>query len=202
MSKRRPSQSTFAALTLQTARQMERAFDRFRAGKIDLAALRDRLHSVLANGHARAGYFGRWRAGDESPFDEHDREFGSHAADEEEHWLGPFMEDVRAGKFGATSDALNMAAVMRRANAYARKLRGSANFAWAATLDDDTDLYWTLDGLEVEHCNDCPHYEASSPFKPHTRPTDPGACETECLFECLCFWRTEDGRTGFKAVAL
>lgn len=199
MTRRKATQAAFSALVLAVLARMNRQFDRYGAGRIHLEDLHSNLRDVLANGHARAAYLGRSRAGDTSPFDEDDRAFGGHVADGEQAWLEPFMEDVRAGRYG--TEELDLEAISRRSAFYALKLRGTALEAWALTMDPETLIYWRTND-ESLHCETCPYLEAHGPYKASDMPTYPAAGSTDCLTECNCDLETQDGQKAFQAVRL
>lgn len=198
--RRRATQATFTALLLLVLRRMDAAFERFARNEIKLEILHSKLHNILERGHARAAYLGRMRAGDTSPFDEADREYGAHVATTEETWLDPFVQDIRAGKYGA--EEFDTEALSVRAVFYVLKLRATANEAFASTLADDTMIYWRLGGDEGHHCGDCPHFAEQSPYRASELPAYPSDGTTECVTLCNCFLETENGVNGFQSVVL
>ena len=148
------------------------------------------LYELLTRYHTVAVYEGRKRAGDRTPPEADDRRFAEQVMRNEDLFIAGFLEDLDTGKY----DGLGVQPIMRRAQYYLKRVMGTANEAWA--LSTPGGIWWVLGGDEG-HCPDCPRLAAGSPYTALTLPTYPRACETDCLFNCKCYLRAEDGSRSF-----
>jgi hypothetical protein len=148
------------------------------------------LFELLTKYHTVAVYEGRKRAGDRTPPEDDDRRFAETVMRSEDPFIAEFQADLDAGKY----DDRGVQPIMRRAQYYLKRVMGTANEAWALTTPGG--IWWVMGGAE-DHCPDCPRLAAQSPYTALTLPTYPRACETQCLFNCKCFLRAEDGSHSF-----
>lgn len=153
------------------------------------------MFEALADGHADAIAFGRHRAGDKKPKNQDDLFLARGKADNENHWLKKFEQDINDGKYTNEDGTLNGRRIKWRASLYSKKLRGSANEAFVNSSDPDDLFEWHLS--PAEHCPDCLDFAKYSPYYPIELPSYPGDGDTACLVNCKCFLvRKRDGKQG------
>jgi hypothetical protein len=170
-------------------------------GKTDTTAFGAAMLKTLASSHATAGYLGRTLAGSLAPFGKSDVQFGELVTQTQSPFVRQFVQDLDAKKYTDAEAAegepsLLSPRIYRRASLYARRLRGTANEAWLLALPQDTLIHWRIGGNE-NHCDDCPELEADGPYRAQDIPTVPGAGDTECMVNCLCYLETDTGEQGF-----
>ena len=151
---------------------------------------------TLTGGHSRAAFLGRTKAGNDVPYGEFDQTFGTLVAEEEAIYADKFIDDILAGKYTREDGTINVEAIEARADFYEVRLRGTANEAWANTLDPEDLVYWLL-GNNENHCGTCEDLNNNSPYRPADLPVHPGDNATECSLGCDCTLRSESGKTGF-----
>jgi hypothetical protein len=165
------------------------------AGHIASEAAADDGFTALSDAHARAAYLGRNLAGSTEPFGDYDTAFGQLIAEEQAQYFEKFVEDVSSGRYTGEDGELDIDAIERRAELYERRLRGSANEAWANTLPDGELIVWETHASET--CATCETLANDSPWQPLELPTYPGSGETDCSIGCKCSIKTESGQEGF-----
>jgi hypothetical protein len=151
---------------------------------------------ALIEGHSRGAYLGRTMAGNDVPYGEYDTAFGSLVGEEEAIYLEGFLDDINSGKYTNADGTIDVEAIEARAELYEGRLRGTANEAFANTLDPDDLVYWEY-GNTVNHCGTCTDLHDNSPYKPSEIPVYPGENACECSIGCGCGLRTESGKAGF-----
>jgi hypothetical protein len=161
----------------------------------------NRVLATLANFHGQAAYIGRQKAGVLAPYGESDSLFGQLVAAGQSKFLGRFFDAIANAdpRYVNEDGSLNSAAIERRSGWYGLRTWGTANEAWTRSLHPATVIEWVLGGNE-DHCETCPRLAAGGPYTPYTLPTYPRAGDTDCLMNCLCHLRTEDGRTSFMPI--
>lgn len=190
-----PTDADFRRLIHRTDRELRGLARDLAERRISVPEWGGRMLGTLAEAHARAGFHGRQRAGDRAPFDTDDTRFGNLAAQEEQHFLHSFEQDLLAGRYRTEAGDLDVEAVTRRGEAYLRGLYATANEAMAWT--DGGRIWWRL-GPTDQNCVDCVELAEHSPYTPARLPTVPGAAKTICNVGCACFLETESGLTGFR----
>jgi hypothetical protein len=160
-------------------------------GQISPQEWADRFDSILLEGHTQAWRLGRQRSGDGSPQTLDDYLHGLSAKDQEADWLESFMEKIDAGGFTDENGVLRTGPIMSRSRLYVGKMRGTANEAFVELSPDSSEWWWIL-GVE-DHCDDCPFIAGESPFTKDANIGYPGDGGTECLGNCGCHIRRDDG---------
>lgn len=188
------SQARLDALIRETRREAQSLAEQVAAGSLSPRAFGDRLIATLEDAHTAAIVIGRQHAGDRAPVEADDRRFGEEVASGEAEFLAGFVSDLQAGRYEGD------AGVVQRALLYADRVSGSANEAFALTLDPAEVFTWHL-GAGEPHCEDCPDLAAGGPYTADTLPTYPRAGGTACLSRCTCHLSTESGREAFQATA-
>ena len=152
----------------------------------------------LADLHGRAARIGRVYAGIGLPkMGSLDSLMGNIAVADEGEFLSAFLGEIKDGKYNmpgpeaASPTVLNDKKISKRAQLYAKKLRGTANEAWMLIQPENARVNWRTNP-RLEHCHasagllGCVDIERGNPWTPKTVPTVPGGCETTCLFNCGC----------------
>lgn len=146
--------------------------------------------AAIRTGHQMAYYAGRTYGGDTSPMGAEDVAEGDAAAATQLPYVEQFIADAAGGTFRVEDEAGTIAtdaeAIRRRAWLYGRRLLGTANLAWVATLADDDLIHWKLGNTE-DHCTQCPALAAASPYTRATLNSLPGDGSTDCLSNCKCY---------------
>lgn len=154
------------------------------------------LQQILLRGHAMAGYLGRRRAGDMAPYDQDDTEFGRMIAAEQQQFSTKFTQDLADGRYDGEDGRPMALPILRRAEMYVHRMRGSANEAFVLASDPRRDLFWWRLG-DTDTCPDCPRIAAGSPYDGRNLPPPPGTAATACRTNCACHIERGDGVTGF-----
>lgn len=156
----------------------------------------DRFHAILLEGHANANMMGRNLAGDMMGRTGLDDLVGRGRADLESTWMQPFIEDIVSGRYDDEDGVMSEDAVRNRSQMYAGKMRATTSKAWVDTGPPDILYQWVL--VAENHCDDCPRIAAISPFTVDTLFTHPGDGDTQCLTNCQCYLRRDDGVEMFR----
>lgn len=174
---------------------------RLAAGSLDVEKWRRSFSKIIQDGHTGAHAFGRARGGVTGHVGELDRLVGREMLDTESEWLDEFAADLEDGeKYGEPGTEEFLAKRVRwRMRLYAGKMRGTANRAFVEAAADEDIFTWVL-GATEKHCSDCPVF-AGRTYTKFTIPTYPGAGDTPCLGNCLCYLvRKRGNRPGFQRV--
>lgn len=193
---RRPSQGSFNAMMRARQRELDDLCMRLAKGEISIREWADDFDSVLLNGHTQAWAMGRQRGGDLRPLSPSDQLVGIAAKDQEAVYLHGFMQDIQNGRYTDDEGLLKVGHIKQRASLYVGKIRGTASEAWANASPADMTMNWVM--LAMEHCTDCPRMAALSPWDPQDLWAYPGSGDTECLGNCKCILRREDGEESFR----
>lgn len=154
----------------------------------------ERMTDFLERAHTHATYLGRYRAGDTAPTDVDDRAFAAQVVRGEDAFLARFEDALRDGRYTDEDGNLKTEAILARAGLYLRRVRGTANEAWA--LATPGEIAWEIDPA-AENCEDCLRYAEGSPYTWETLPTYPRAGRSVCLTGCKCILVAEDGQKSF-----
>jgi hypothetical protein len=166
---------------------------RYVAGIVDDSGFADEARRVLIRGHAQAGYLGRRRAGDHAPYDQDDTEFGRMIAEEQQEFLQGFVEDLSTGRYDGEDGRPMAEPILRRAQLYVERMRGSANEAFR--LASWEPMSWRLGASD--HCADCLGLAAGSPYEDGELRQVPRDASTLCQLNCACELARSDGVTAF-----
>ena len=180
-------------------RAMMQAFDLYKAGKIDLDGLKERLSDSIYDGH-RAQYGLGLQTGGATPTAEQIDNFARTTTDVEQEFLLGFMQDVADGRYDGEDGALDLDGALRqRVGLYGLKSSSSASAGFVTAGAEDDEYGWLL-GI-AEHCPDCIYIASLSPFDGSTIFTNPREGGTVCLGNCKCRWvRLSDGLSPFGPV--
>jgi hypothetical protein len=175
---------------------MKALAERVMAGDLDAQGFADAAYDVLADEHSRAWYLGRVRAGSKIPMSDADLQAGRIAADIDSEYLARWRDDILNGRY-FDGEEWNQGAMLTRANAYALKLRGTANESFVTDPESAPFSFnWKLGNSE--HCQDCIDFASLSPWQADELPSFPGDCSTVCKMGCNCTLIRSDGRQGFE----
>ena len=193
---RPPSQGDFNRMLRLRQRELEAITKRLASGEIDIREWGDQFDSILLNGHTQAWMMGRQRAGHLLDLGFDDQMAGIALKDTESEYLHGFMLDILNGRYTDENGKLKIGAINSRSSLYVGKMRGSANESWTNYGPDDQKLSWVM--LALEHCHDCPRLASLSPWDKTDLWAYPGSGDTECLGNCKCILRREDGSESFR----
>lgn len=174
---------------------MKGLVSRVKSGELTSQAFADEAYLLIEEAHAKAWYLGRKRGGIADEFGDGDLAAGTVAADIDSFYLGNWRDDFDNGRyFDGEEWSDNLLDI--RADAYARKIRGTANESFVTASEGlDVDFEWRLGS--TEHCQDCLGYASLNPWLPDELPSFPGDCSTDCKHNCSCTLRRSDGVVGF-----
>jgi hypothetical protein len=153
------------------------------------------VRQILLRGHAMAGYLGRRRAGDMAPYDQDDTTFGQMLTAEQQPFLDGFVADLAGDRYEGEDGRPMALPILRRAEMYVDRMRGSANEAFVLASSPRDLLYWRLGGAE-HHCDGCPAIAAGNPYNASTLPAFPADASQPCRTNCRCHLERGDGVTS------
>lgn len=197
---RRPSQASFNAMLRARQADFDALIDQLAKGELTPREWADAFDEVLLNGHTQAWMMGRQRAGNLDPFRLSDEMAGLIHKDAEAGWLHMFMNDIMSGRYTDDEGNLRTGPIRSRANLYVGKMRGTAGEAWANNAPQDQRVKWILLAVE-DHCLDCPEMARlteETEFLPGQLWAYPGSGQTQCLGNCKCVLRLENGAESFR----
>lgn len=199
-----PSQADYERMVRQRRREFHAATRRMIDGALSLDDWFDSCDAILLEGHTSAWQMGRNLAGDLED-DINDLLRGMAARDEESYYLRGFLDALKRRDpryWDEELEAWRADAIAARQDMYLGKMRGTANRAFVDHTPADLDeFYWRMAAIE-DHCSECPELESLSPFASDTLFTVPGASDTPCRYNCLCYLERVDGRQGFARLEL
>jgi hypothetical protein len=187
----------FLLLSQDTQHTLTSRIQDYLHGSLTYFALTDALTAALMDAHAHAAYLGRRLAGNRQTFGVYDAQFSQVVMLGQSPYLQRLVTDVVTGKYTPDADGTLPGDLTSRIGMYVKRLRGTANHAWALSLPADTLIYWRLGSTE-QHCTGCPPLAEGSPYTNATLPTVPCNGDTPCLTSCDCFLETETGERGFE----
>lgn len=191
-----PSQSDFNRMLGKRQKELEKLIKRLAAGEIDVREWGDEFDKVLLEGHTQAWMMGRQRAGHLLGLGFDDTLNGVAIKDQEAEYLHGFMLDLINGRYDDEEGKLKVHLVNQRASLYVGRMRGTASESWVDYGPDDQKIQWVM--LALEHCNDCPRMAALSPWDKTDLWAFPGDGSTQCIGNCKCVLRREDGSESFR----
>jgi hypothetical protein len=197
MTRTRPTQLDLDQMLDGKRGEVKDAVFRHVAGLLPPEEFGRELRQILLRGHAMAGYLGRRRAGDMAPYDQDDTTFGQMLTAEQQPFLDGFVADLDADRYEGEDGRPMALPILRRAEMYVDRMRGSANEAFVLA-SGPTALYWWRLG-DAEACPDCPRMEAGNPWNAGTLAGRfPASGWSACGVNCRCsLWR-DDGVSGFR----
>jgi|GEM_PF-2205481 len=160
-------------------------------GQVGITGFAQNVVEALEPLHTQAATLGRVRAtlsGDTKVASAADIELGIKSAKSQLIYLEKLAGDIQGG--------LSEAQIRQRVEGFARRLVGTANQAWANSLEKDDELDW-VDTEDESECGDCEELASNSPYTPETIPTLPGLCQTQCRKNCRCYVVAKSGSTSF-----
>jgi hypothetical protein len=199
-----PTNADFAEMILARRRDLHGATRRLVQGAINLDDWFDLFEATLLEGHTASWQMGRHLAGDLED-DINDLLRGMAARDAESYYLRGFLDALRARDPRYWDDenaAWDEGAIRARQDMYLGKMRGTANQAFVDHTPSELDEWWWIMSANEDHCAECPELQDLSPFTRDTLFTVPGASDTPCMYNCLCYLKRGDGRRGFDRVEL
>lgn len=176
--------AAFQAWLIAARGELHSLLGRYTAGAITIPELQQAVHDLLTETHAGGVAFGRWRAGLMAPLSDADFLAGRAIADEQILYFARFTEALANGDISEAQAAARM-------DMYAMRVRGTASQAFLESSDSEALFYWIL--TAAEHCPDCPFLASQNPWLSSELYTTPGAGDTQCLSNCKCVLRREDG---------
>jgi hypothetical protein len=195
MNRSRPSQADLDVMLTGKRGEVKDIVFRHVAGILPAESFEDEVRSVLIRGHAQAGYLGRRRAGDFAPYDADDTEFGRMIAEEQQEFLQGFVEELREGRYEGEDGRPLAEPILRRAQLYVERMRGSANEAFRLASLPKEQIEWRLGS--ADHCSQCLALAAGSPYATDVLRQVPRDDSTICRQNCACLLVRDDGVTAF-----
>jgi len=192
----------YEAQRLRTLGSMRQALRNYEARKIvgyirrggktipirfGLKALRKRLRDLIERGHRTAALVGAARAEGtttrRASLSDDDAAALEETLREEWDFLEGFLQELKQAR--ASKQAFGARALWR-IGLYARKFNATEQAAYVRRVPATANIYWRL-WPPAEHCPDCPTLARRSPYTRATLPTVPGAGDTRCKTNCMCF---------------
>lgn len=174
-------------------RNLRRIAAELKRGDITPAAWRNKMDSVIRIGHVEAHMAGQGMAGVTAYGPEAAR-IGRILADQESQYLQGFLQDLIDGKYLDADGEFREGAFNARQMMYVNKTRGTAydGFVYGSPANQ---FDWVLGAVE-DHCDDCPVWAEGGPYDVSTLAIYPSGGDTQCLTNCKCFLRRDDGVVG------
>ncbi len=193
----KPTDASFAALVSGTRARLHALIDLVAGGDLDTFTFGLQMSEALRLAHTEAVILGRNLAGDLSPRELDDELFAAMVMRDQDKFLARFIGDIGAGRYSNDDGTLKLAQIKARANLYGSRLRGTANDVFVLASPVGALFAWHQ--LTVEPCEDCPRWEAGSPYLESQLTTKPGMGQTQCGVNCGCVLvRIDDGVIGFS----
>lgn len=168
-------------------KQAQKLNEKLMAGAITLDDWYEAMDGLLLEGHANAWWIGRSFAGDDSEFGDLDMLYGRAFRDAETEYLLGFYDRIKDGQYQDAEGNWMPKKLNANSRLYIGKMRGTSGQAFVDGSDDDTLFYWKTSAIE-EHCLECPEYVGIfDGVKKGELFTTPGAGDTPCLGNCLCY---------------
>jgi len=183
----------------QMDRVMMQAFDDYKAGRLNMVDLKERLSAAIYDTHRKQYRLGI-QVGGGTPTTEELDKFATTVTDLQQQYLQGFLDDVENGRYNDADGVLDLDGALRqRAGMYANNTSASATAGFVQSGDDTEEYTWKL-GV-AEHCPDCEYIATLSPFDKETMFTHPREGDTRCLSNCKCkIVRDSDGLAPFGPV--
>jgi len=183
----------------QMDRVMMQAFDDYKAGRLNMVDLKERLSAAIYDTHRKQYRLG-FQVGGGTPTNEELDRFATTVTDLQQQYLQGFLDDVENGRYNDADGVLDLDGALRqRAGMYANNTSASATAGFVQGSPDDAEYTWKL-GV-AEHCPDCEYIATLSPFDKETMFTHPREGDTRCLSNCKCqIVRDSDGLAPFGPV--
>jgi len=193
----KPTDANFGSLVLSTRQTLNSLIDSLSGGDLDTFTFGLRMSDALREAHTEAVIMGRNLAGDLDPRELDDELFGALVMRDQDKFLARFVGDISAGRYSNPDGSLKLSQIKARAALYATRLRGTANDVFVLASPAGSMFAWHQ--LTAEPCDDCPRWEANSPYLESELTTKPGMGKTQCGVSCGCVLvRLDDGRIGFS----
>jgi hypothetical protein len=199
---RKPTQSDYVRMIQRRRRFTANLVADLAKGNIDADEFSYLFEDGLRRSHINAAVMGRQRAGDLAEESEIDEIFGISRADRDSLYFRKFLEDIRSGRYGPM-DELDRDAIIRRALMYVDKSRATANEALTLTSPVDALFDWVT--MQDERtCGTCPSKARGGPYTAMVLQLigQPGQGQDQCLTNCRCVVRRQDGVVGFGFVPM
>jgi HK97 family phage portal protein len=183
----------------QMDRVMMQAFDEYKAGRLNMVDLKERLSAAIYDTHRKQYRLGI-QVGGGTPTTEELDKFATTATDLQQQYLQGFLDDVENGRYNDADGVLDVDGALRqRAYMYGANTSASATAGFVQSGTDGEEYTWQL-GV-AEHCPDCEYIATLSPFDKETMFTHPREGDTQCLTNCRCqIVRDSDGLAPFGPI--
>lgn len=183
----------------QMDRLMMQAFDEYKAGRLNMVDLKERLSAAIYDTHRKQYRLGI-QVGGGTPTTEELDKFATTVTDLQQQYLQGFLDDVENGRYDDADGVLDVDGALRqRASMYATNTSASATAGFVQSGADGEEYTWQL-GV-AEHCPDCEYIATLSPFDKETMFTHPREGDTQCLTNCRCqIVRDSDGLAPFGPI--
>jgi hypothetical protein len=194
MTRTRPTQADLDLMLSGKRGEVKDLVFRHVAGLLPPDEFGRELHAILLRGHATAGYLGRKRAGDMAPYDADDTEFGKMIAAEQQPFLDGFVADLEGSRYEGEDGRQMALPILRRAEMYVDRMRGSANEAFVLASGPRELFWWKRHSSES--CPGCEAIAAGNPYNASTLPAFPADASQPCRTNCRCRLERGDGITS------
>jgi hypothetical protein len=190
-------QSKYDRLALIHANRLFRALTDWLGGRITLEKFQLEFQEIVFNGHEQSyrsgNIFGGGRGDGFDAF-----MAGIVEGDSDRFFISRFLSDIRNETSNLYDDDgnLKIRKTQNRMKLYVGRMRGTANQGFMDASGPDIEFWWVL--VAENHCVDCPILAANSPYTKDANLGYPGDGTQQCLGNCKCYLRREDGVVGFR----